>query len=474
MQLTFSSATRVALPALLGSLTLLGCSPDQVVPASSAGPLNVSQYLAVGDNYTAGYSDGGLTLSSQQYSIPALLDQQFALTLGRVSTFPQPTLPEGTGTGYLRLQGFDASGLPQTKRVTTGRSTRGSFINPSACGGSADTTFLYSRATNTLPQNLGVPFMRLSQIETKGLGNEANLQRIGLFNPFLERLLPANDERTYLQAVTDASASATFFTFSMGLGDVLPYLLSGGSCTSANPTSAAISLMKANVKKILDKVSDNGRRPGIIYLAPYSMNQLPILGRGSIARVQALAKSNDTIYVQASTLSGAVLVRPMSAKNDYILPSGLAEFGKRQNVVLPGGGTASLRYGLHYRNPIKLRDVLDEGEFGRVNQAVTTINDEAVRLADKVYKLPVINRSVNGVNLYSQISLTPPFNGISVNGVKYTDELIRGNFYSLDQYSLTPRGNAIMANAIIREINRFYKASIPLLDPNTLPTTAHP
>jgi hypothetical protein len=469
------------LPALLGTLLVAGCTPEQTAPAASPGRIDLSHHVTIGDNYMAGYSDGGITSASQQYSIASLLDQQFELAQGSPSTFTQPLFAEGTGTDFLRLRNLDANGVLLTSRATASRRTRGSYINPSACGGGPDTTFLYPRAANLLPRNLAVPFIRLTQIELAGLGNEANLQRTDEFNPFLERLLPAGDNRSYLQVVADGSANATFFTSFIGLGDVLPYILSGGSirvngvCVNGRPnTLQDIPLMKANIKKLLDQVSDNGRRPGIICLAPYSLNQLPILNRGSISRVQALANPTDTIYIQASTTSGVIVLRPMSAKNDYILPSGLAEFGKLQTVALPGGGTTSVRYGLSRRNPIKLRDVLDEGEFGRINQAITTINDEAVRLADQVYKLPVVNRGVNGVNVFSQISLTPPFVGISVNGVKYTDELIRGNFYSLDQYSLTPRGNAIMTNAIIREINRFYGATIPLLDPNIFPINFQP
>jgi hypothetical protein len=467
VRLPFSSApVRLTLSAaVLNALLLTGCAPDQTAPAANPGKLDLSRYVAVGDNYTAGYSDGGLTLSSQQYSIPSLISQQFALTSSTAS-FTQPLLPAGTGTGYLRLQSVDANGFPITRLVTNGRATRSLLPTAGACGfaGITDTVFLYQRAASAaLPQNLGVPFVRLTQIDSTGLGNEAYL-------PFFERLFPTSgDNRSYLQVVTDGTANATFFTFSMGLGDVLPYVLSGGSCTSANPTTPVINLMKANVKRILDKVSDNGRRPGIICLAPYSMEQLPILGRGSIARVQALTKPNDTIYIQASTASGVIVVRPMSAKNDYILPSGLAQFGKSQTIALPGGGTVALRYGLHYRNPIKLRDVLDDSEFSRVNQAVTAINEEAVRLADQVYKIPVLNRSVGGANIYDQVSKR-----ISVNGVEYSSDVLKGNFYSLDQYSLTPRGNAIFTNGLLREINRFYGSSIPLLDPNTFPTTSLP
>jgi hypothetical protein len=467
VRLSSSSAARVALPALLGTITLFGCAPEQTAPTPTAGALDLSRYVAVGDNYSAGYSDGGLTLKGQQYSIPALLEQQFAQSAGRTSTFTQPLLPEGTGTGYLQLRDIDPFGLPLTSRVTGGRITRGTFINANACGGGTDTTFLYSRATNTLPQNLSVPFMRLSQIDLAGLGNEANLRRVDQFNPYFERLLPAGDNRTYLQAVTDASANATFFTFFMGLGDALPYVLTGGDCTSALPNST----INTNAKKLLDRLTAGGRQ-GIICLVPSNLNSLPLIGRGSETRLQSRLAPGDTVFIRTFPANS---VRPIGT-NDYVLPSGLAQLGVSQMVPAgPGGSMISLRYGLDRRNPISRRDVLDQQEYTRVNPAITALNTELVRLADRVYKIPVVNRSEGGLSIFDQIAINPPTtNGLSINGVKYTDEPVRGNFYSLDQYSLTPRGNAVMANTIIKEINRFYQASIPLLDPNTLPTTARP
>jgi hypothetical protein len=49
---------------------------------------------------------------------------------------------------------------------------------------------------------------------------------------------------------------------------------------------------------------------------------------------------------------------------------------------------------------------------------------------------------------------------------------VRGNFFSLDYYSLTPRGNDLLANTFIAAINKAYRSNIPAIDVNSLPTTA--
>ncbi|MCC2547022.1 hypothetical protein LJY25_11240 [Hymenobacter sp. BT175] len=452
-QLLASAALRATFLLALGTLGFGSCTPEQDVPTPSPGAADFSRYVAVGDSYTAGFSEGGLTPTSQQYSYPNLLAQQLAKT-GQPVTFTQPTLTSEQGTGYLRLVGYTANNVPITARVRPDRGGRPFFANAAACGG-ADTVFLYPRSQTTLPQNLGVPGIRLTQIETIGLGNEANLNRVDQFNPYFERLLPAGDNRTYLQAVTDVSANATFFTFFMGMGDAIPYVLSGGECG----TVPSISTLNANAKKILDRLTAGGRK-GIIALNP-DLSGLPILKQGARREVQSRFP-NDTIFIIAAPANS---VR-QAGDNDFVLPSGLARLGRAETVTMPGGGTRTARYGLDRLNPLVRRDVLDEFQFTRINPALKALNTELIRLADNVYKLPYLDLEVAFFNKIA--------NQISFNGVLYTTEPVRGNIYSLDMYSLTPRGNALLANEFIRVLNTTYKASIPFVDPNTLPTTARP
>lgn len=449
---SFPAFSRLLAPALVGA-ALAGCAPSQDAPTPSTGTLNVTKYVAVGDNYTAGYSDGGLTLTSQKYSFPALLAGQLA-AVNPAAQFPQALLPAGNGTGYLTLRGVTATGLSQTSRVTAGRAVRSFYANPAACGG-PDTTFLYTQYTGPASQNLGIPNLGLTQIEVAGLGNAVNVQRTGQFNSYLERQLPANDNRTYLQTVTDGSNGATFFTFFMGMGDALPYVLSGGTCGTAPSTT----LLYPNARKILDVLKANGRQ-GVIALAP-TLNSLPLLSQGSYVSIQSRFPqyNPDSIYITVGAS-----VRNFVA-TDYLLNSALQQLGTPQRVTLPGGGTAMLPYGLSKRNPIINRDVLDANEYLRANSPLTNLNTSLETYA-RTNKLPLLRLQDE---LFDQVA-----GQISVNGVVYSADPIRGNFYSLDLFSLTPRGNALMANTFIRLINTTYQANIPQVDPNNLPVTSRP
>ncbi|MBC6696658.1 hypothetical protein [Hymenobacter sp. BT190] len=454
MHIFSSSTLRTALPAAASALLLLaGCSPDQPVPALSSNGLDLTRYVAVGDSYTAGFADGGLTSASQSYSYANLIAGQFT-KVDANATFTQPLLASGAGTGYLTLTGFDANGLPRTARVKPA-STSARFINTAGCNG-ADTLYLYPRAATTLPQNLGVPGLRLSQIGIAGIGNTANLNRVGLFNPYFERLLPANDNRTYLQVVTSASANASFFTFFAGLDDLLPYVVSGGSCGPLPDASA----LTANARLLLAQLSAGGR-PGVVALPP-SLFTLPVLrlSRGLDVQQrlrQNSATANDTLFVR--TFTGAI--QAVSGE-DYVLPNGQRRIGRLESVT---GAPQTRPYGSR-QNPVTGADVLDYLEVARISQVAEDFRTGMLGLANTTFRLPLLDTNDA---LFSQVA-----GNINVNGVNYTPELVRGNFYSLDRITLTPRGNALLANLFLRKINESYNTSIPLINVNNLPTQANP
>ncbi|MBF9142152.1 hypothetical protein [Hymenobacter properus] len=455
--------------AAVAALALNACAPGQDAPTPTVGTINVSRYLAVGDSYTAGLSAGGLTLASQQYSYPNLLAQQLQGAQPG-ATFSQPLLAAGAGTGYFDLAGFSTLGFPRTRRVP-GPAVRRQVINPAACGG-ADTVRLFTRtdAPNNLPQNLGVPGLRLAQLNVANLGNETSATPTGAFNPYFERILPANDSRTYLRVVTDAAASATFFTYFLGLDDLMPYVRSGGQCGTA-PNSTLTNQLRTNAKTLLDVLTAGGR-PGIIASLP-DLNTLPLLrtGRGFSLqkRLQDSYHDNALLYIEDPFGSG--VGQPIT-NDDYVLATTLPRIGQLTPVVV-GGSTLMLPYGRDERNPLRDADVMDYDEMNRVSGVLSSYNNELNRLARDVYKMPSLNTSPLPY-LLDTSGVMPGYVGesISVGGVQYSAEPVRGNFFSLDYYSLTPRGNALLANAFISALNRAYNAKIPAIDTNSLPSVA--
>ena len=442
------------------ALLLAACAPSQDTPTPSTG-FDASRYVAVGDSYTAGLSNGGLTHASQDYSFPNLLAQQFSRASAS-AMFSQPYL-DGSGSGYLMLVDLPATGLPRVRRVA-GQAVLRTVISPAACGG-PDTVRLLTRSATagTLPQNLGVPGLQLTQIETAGLGNAANATPGGAFNPYFERLLPAADSRTYLQAVSTGSASATLFTYFMGLDDLLPFVRSGGECNL--PSTA---LLNANAKKILDVLTAGGRQ-GMIARLP-ALRNLPLLrlGQGLALQSSLQATFGDAalVYIEESNNLGAAQV---ITNDDYVLATAVPRLGQRTPVVV-NGTTLQLPYGRDSRNPVRNADVIDKTELARANRVVTDHNKYLDETLAAIYKLPI---GLDSKRTLDSNAAFPNFLGesILVNGVTYSAEPVRGNFFSLDYYSLTPRGSALLANTFILAINTAYRANIPAIEVNKLPTS---
>ncbi|MBF9220028.1 hypothetical protein [Hymenobacter ruricola] len=455
------------------ALLLNACAPGQDTPTPVVG-LNVSSYLAVGDTYTAGVSNGGLTRTSQEYSYPNLLARQFQ-SASAGGSFVQPLFDGAEGSNRAVFRGFTPEGFLQTQRVP-GTAVRRTVLLANACTTTPDTLRLLKRSATagTLPQNLGVPGLLLSQVDAVGLGNEASVG-IRAFNPYFERLLPASDSRTYFQALSTAAQSATFFSYFLGMDEFMPYVRSGGTC-GAVPSSRQ---MKLTAKRILDVLTAN-KRPGIIVKLP-AITTIPLLRQGKgtdvEARLQAYYKDNAPLYIETPFVPGT---SQRITERDYILATALPRLGKPTPVVV-GGTTLMLPYGRDSRNPIVNADVLDDtseivyitAAINDYNNAVFVNSTTVLGLSGlaKAYGLPIIDPAQNSYLLDAGFLFNNVANSISVGGVVYSAEPVRGNFFSTDFYSLTPRGNGLLANAFISAINRAYRSNIPSLDVNDLPTT---
>lgn len=434
----------VVLSALAG---LAGCAPGQDNPGPSVGRFDASSYVAVGDSYSSGYSNGRLTRTGQSTSYPALLARQVRLA-GAGAAFPQALLTEGSPAAYA---GPTCSG-PQTVPQFGGRAA-------------------------ALPQDLTVPGLRLANIETAGYGNAAT----PAFNPYFERLLPAaNDNRTYLQAVTMAAQSATFFTYFAGLDDILPFLRSGGTC-GALPTA---QILNARAERLLDQLTAGGRRGIVAWLPPLKQpdktlpNKKPVKvftfpmllqAEAVQAQFQTPADSALLYFTNSDPRFG---IEPVNA-NQIVLAGAVARIGRLTPVVV-NGVTLQLPYGRDERNPLVDADVLDADELGPVEALIADHNTYLSTLTITKYRLPSTertNKTATTLNV-SDAVFGPVTKGLSIGGVQYSAVPGSGGIFSADLYSFTPRGNGLLTNAFINALNVAYGANIPFIDINSLPTTA--
>ena len=453
--------------ALLG-LGLAGCQPDLEKDINvSAGAVDFTTYVAVGNSLTAGFSDGGLYLEGQQNSYPNLLAQQFKFVGG--GDFAQPLFQTGqeNGSGYLRLAGLSPAGLPITAAVTDKLALR---------AGSAPGKPLYTKYTDPV-NNLGVPGIRLSDIETPGYGSTQG-------NPYFERITPdAQAGQTYLARV--AAATPTFFTNWLGNNDVLGYATAGGAASTLTPTAD----FTTKNGKIVDALTANGAKglvvtipdvtnipffttvgpsfkatltglnvPGLVIQTGSAFGGPTTANRKQIATADIKdASGGRQLFTLLSSSFLGLVGRPTGAPWRYVYgQSGQPKAGFPLFLGAYGIDTTAA-FGASPLNPIPSLFVLDDVEQDLVRKATTAFNGAIkTKAADK-------GLAVFDANTFFTVVAN---NGYATNGVNNTAGFVSGNLFSLDGVHPTPRGYAVIANEMIKVINAQYSSNVPQLDPN--------
>jgi len=78
---------------------LVSCSYEFPVADEefSSGNIDLTTYIAVGDNYSAGFMNGALYTSGQEKSFPAILSEQFTKAGSNNNEFLQPVVSSENG-----------------------------------------------------------------------------------------------------------------------------------------------------------------------------------------------------------------------------------------------------------------------------------------------------------------------------------------------------------------------------------------
>lgn len=221
--------------------------PTVVLPALNAGSVDFSNYVALGASFTAGFTDGGLFIASQENSFPNTLAKQFANAGG--GTFTQPLMSDnygGLALGGSRIQD------PRLVFGGAGPIPLEDAIGPVTVG-----TDLLSPPTGPF-NNVGVPGAKSFHMIAPGYGNLANLSA-GLANPYAVRITGASPDASMLELA--AAQNPTFFTLSeVGGNDVLGYATTGGDGTNPITPNATFDF---SLNTIVNALTSNGAKGAI-------------------------------------------------------------------------------------------------------------------------------------------------------------------------------------------------------------------
>ncbi|WP_394991153.1 SGNH/GDSL hydrolase family protein [Emticicia sp.] len=401
-----------------GLTMLTSCETQIENPAlapATAEMLDFTKYIAVGSSMVAGYTNGGLYRDGQLASYPNLIAQQTG------AKFEQALFPMGqeNGTGYL---------------VTSAGNTSAQFDKIIEKTGIISTSPLLLTKYSGKSNNFGVATLRMSDMGKAGLGNV----KMQGFNPYFERILPTGKEDiTYPDFVKESNP--TFFTVSIGEYDMLAFATSGGKSSLTETSVFAL-----NCQKLLDALVAN-KAKGIITNLP-NVIDFPYFNFYSF---EDLAKNIGVSGIYITTGNGIVR---LATTNDRILLDAIPNVGKN-NASGQKKGTSTMY-------PLTNEEVLDKDEVNSVASRLTDFNG--------ILKLEAEKRGIASVDLNSIYKQIQNNNYNAGNGIKLSNSLLTGNFFSLDGINPTPRGSAVIANEIIKSINEnyknFLKTVIPTLD----------
>ena len=394
-------------------------SVDEFQPA--AGELDLSSYVALGDSYSAGYTDGALGHKSQVESLPAILAQQFALAGG--GEFKQPLMPVGTsvGTTVIDAEG-NLNGYFKLNVV-------GSSLAPAPTMGNKE-VFANLIGDEAPFNNMSVPGAKSFHLLTPQFGNPTLGQ--GNFNPYYTRFASQPGVSTVM---SDAMlAQPTFFSLWIGGNDVLTYALTGGTGDGITAPLA----FAGYIEVILD------------YMAAHN-------NKGVIANIPAI----DALPYFSYLTSGDHI--PFLVE-DPSVAAGYRALTPKEKILLPAAASLATGMGRAIENVIPEHLFLNETQLEDINAAIEAYNLALKAIAEE--------HNLAFVDMHSLMEKVKA--GLPVDGNIYTNEFISGGIFSLDGIHATYRGYAVIANEFIRAINVHYKSSIPLVNVNDYDTVVFP
>ncbi len=383
----------------LSSILLSGCEPDMQNYKPHSGEADFSVYVAIGGSKTAGFTSNELFKSGQIVSYPNIISRQLLHVGG--GEFRQPLMTDELGFGNKLVLDFVSD------------CHNDSVLAAVSAGGMADESNLSNIYMDFGPfHNLGVPFARISDITSRVDATQ---------NPFLS-YFSRFAQSPVSSVIEDAlSIDPTFFSLWIGTSDLLlPALYPQQQMEIITKTefdsyfTQIIMQLNQDVKQgIVATIPDITDFSYFTHIKTQNIWVTDELAEGG----KRLLTSDERLLLSAETL--------IKCEN-----AGSEEFPLAREYYLPETQINLLRTRVH--------------EFNQI------IKERALEY-DLAY--------VDMYELFKSLA----HSNLVYDGVAFNNKYIFGSFYSIDGLTLTPRANAIVANAFIHAANEKYKSSIPVI-----------
>lgn len=421
------------------------CKPKITTKNPSAGEINATRFISIGGASTAGFMDDALFSAGQENSVGNIFAAQLQL-VGNLG-FLQPLIQSADigcnadGKSSLIL-GYKTDCLGVTS------------LSPVRTSSMGDLAIFQQNIFTTGFHNFGIPGLKAVELTQNGLGN---------FNPYFARM---SSNPSTSQVLSDAlSGNPTFFSFFVGMDEVLAYAKKGAAIGNLTPVFGTDGNgFSGSIQNALNKLTENGAK-GVVANIP-DVTTLPFFTtipyNGLNLTPEKVASLNQ-IYnpIGISFQVGA---------NPFIIEDPTAGvFGVRKMVP---GELLLLSVPLDSVKCFQMGSV-----FPLRNEFVLTLSElEEIRSTTQQYNAILeIQAAENNLALtdleafYQKLAT-----GIVYNGIGLSLKFVSGGTVSLDGLTLNPKGNALLTNEFIKSVNNKYNASIPLVDVTNFRSTYFP
>ena len=402
-------------------LAFSSCKPEIDPEGLGLGNLRFNQYVAIGDEYTAGYSNSGLYEASQEYAFPRIFSNQ--LNQIKFNQFNQP-LVQGNGTGFMYLDELQdplcQDGTPRAEIKFQGEES--GWENPPAIAGPF--------------HNLGIPNLNLE---------DAMFSASELENPFLDRVTGQDEDISYMEMIENGNGD--FISIWFGLHEFLEYALMGAESPTAKIPRP--EEFESAFKELLNTITSKENVHLIIFNIP-EVSEFPYF-----QTVSHEYRDNNCqflpIYIETENESGEQEIR-IATKEDLILLPAREQIGGLDT-------STGFQLGIDIEYPLDDSLVLDKRELERLRQITQEFNLIIKREIDyyrENYKPKVVFLDIH--NFFRTSFQT----GLVIDGLSVDHTYLTGGLFSIDGWSLSPRGNAVVAYRMIELVNNQYFAKLPL------------
>lgn len=436
--------------AACAALALSACKPRLTPDAYSSGGLDFTRYIAVGNSLTAGYADGSLYRSGQMSAYPSILSYSFS-RLGP-SDYKAPLLPGESGWPIIPSQAYYPKRVLGLSADCLGVTSLGPVLYTGAPDTAGSSTSIAAQGPYT---NLGVPGIRAVDFLNPFYG---------FLNPYSARFFTSPNPLVEL-----GKAQPTFFTAWIGNNDVLAYATSGGAAGKSSGGSPFIladqkaisstAFFAAAVDSVLNRLQPAGSTAkGAVMNIP-DVTAIPFFTtvpyNGLVLTRQGQVDSLNFAY-QPTGISFTLGANPFIIQDNSVPVIKFRKARAGEYILLSIPQDSLKCGGWGSKKPIPGQYVLDQYEVAAVKDATSAFNG--------ILRTAAINRGLAYVDMNAYLKTITA--GTQYNGVTLNASFVKGGAFSLDGVHLTPRGNALVANEILRTINYVYGASLQMADVN--------